>query len=322
MAKHLFVWVALLSASLTGAVAPATAQIIESVGGRALGMGGAFVAVASDSSATWWNPAGLAAGPFLDLSIGGAVTRTGEGTPRPRDRATWLSLATPPFGMSYYRLKITDIQPRGATTAQAGASREVGGTGAPVRSLAASQVGVTILRTFLPGVHAGTTLKYLRGAVDGGSGEGRFDLDVGLLAVAGPVRVGAVVRNVRAPEFGATDAGRPGVTLERQARVGAAFDPGGANGMPLTVSLDADLRSYSAASGERRVVALGAERWVASKRVGLRAGGRVNTVGARERSLTAGLSVSLRPGMFVDGHLVTGGSPDDRGWGASARVSF
>ena len=49
-----------------------SAQIVESVGNRALGMGGAFVAVASDSSATWWNPAGLATGPFSDVSIGRA----------------------------------------------------------------------------------------------------------------------------------------------------------------------------------------------------------------------------------------------------------
>ena len=42
------------------------AQASESIGTRAAGMGGAFVAVASDSRATWWNPAGIAAGPLLD----------------------------------------------------------------------------------------------------------------------------------------------------------------------------------------------------------------------------------------------------------------
>ena len=34
-------------------------QSFDVVGTRALGMGGAFVAVADDASATWWNPAGL-----------------------------------------------------------------------------------------------------------------------------------------------------------------------------------------------------------------------------------------------------------------------
>ena len=44
---------------LIGLPVVASAQFIEAVGVRALGMGGAFVAVANDSSATWWNPAGL-----------------------------------------------------------------------------------------------------------------------------------------------------------------------------------------------------------------------------------------------------------------------
>ena len=322
MAKHLFVRVALLCVPLTMAAAPARAQIAESVGSRALGMGGAFVAVASDSSATWWNPAGLAAGPFLDLAIGKAVTEGGDSAASRRDSATWFALATPPFGLAYYRLHIRDIQPFDATTGQAGANRQDRGAGVPVRSLAANQLGVTILRTLIPGVHAGTTLKYLRGTLEGGSAEGRFDLDVGVLAVAGPVRLGGTVRNLREPEFGAEGPGAPGIRLERQVRVGAAFNPEDATGVPLTVALDADVRAYSAGTGDRRIVAIGAEQWVASKRVGIRAGGRFNTVGARERSATAGLSVSLRPGMFVDGHVVRGGSADDRGWGVAARVSF
>ena len=321
MAKPLFVRVALLCVPLTLAAAPATAQIAESVGSRALGMGGAFVAVASDSSATWWNPAGLAAGPFLDLAIGKAVTEGGDSTTSRRDSATWFALATPPFGVAYYRLHIKDIQRFDATTGQAGANRQGRGAGVPVRSLAANQLGVTILRTLIPGVHAGTTLKYLRGALEGEHAEGRFDLDVGVLAVAGPVRLGGAVRNVRAPEFGAGGPGQ-GIQLARQVRVGAAFNPEDATGVPLTIALDADVVSYSAGTGDRRVVAVGAERWIASKRVGIRAGGRLNTVGARDRSATAGLSVSLRPGMFVDGHVVRGGSADDRGWGVAARVSF
>ncbi len=322
MAKHLFVRVALFCVPLALVAAPARAQIAESVGSRALGMGGAFVAVASDSSATWWNPAGLATGPFLDLAIGRAVTNGGDNTASRRDSATWFALATPPFGIAYYRLHIKDIQPFEMTTGQAGANRQDRGAGVPVRSLAANQLGVTILRTLIPGVHAGTTLKYLRGTLEDGHAEGRFDLDVGVLAVAGPVRLGGAVRNVREVEFGAKEPGEPGIRLQRNVRVGAAFSPEDVTGVPLTVALDADVRSYSVGSGDRRVVAIGAEQWVASKRVGIRAGGRFNTVGAQERSATAGLSVSLRPGMFVDGHVVRGGSADDRGWGVAARVSF
>ena len=310
MAKHLFLRVALLCVPLIITATPARAQVVESVGSQALGMGGAFVAVASDNSATWWNPGGLAAGPFLDVAIGKT------------DDASWFALATPPFGLSYYRLQITDAQAFKATTAQAGGNREDRGAGVPVRSMSVNQLGVTLLRTLIPGVHAGTTLKYLRGAVDGGDAENKFDLDAGVLAVAGSFRLGGVVRNVRDPEFGEEQPAQPAIRLQRQVRVGAAFNPEDATGVPLTVAVDADVRSYSAGSGERRVVALGAEQWVASKRVGIRAGGRFNTVGARDRSATAGLSVSPRPGLFVDGHVVRGGSAEDRGWGVAARISF
>ena len=310
MAKHHLLRVALLCVPLSITATPARAQVVESVGSRALGMGGAFVAVASDSSATWWNPAGLAAGPFLDVAIGKA------------DEASWFGLATPPFGLSYYRLQITDIQAFNATTGQVRGNREDRVARVPDRSMSVNQLGVTLLRTLIPGVHAGTTLKYLRGAVDGGDTENKFDLDAGVLAVAGSLRLGGVVRNVRNPEFGEDERGESGIRLERQVRVGAAFNPEDATGVPLTVAVDADVRSYSAGSGERRVVALGAEQWVASKRIGIRAGGRFNTVGSRERSATAGLSVSPRPDLFVDGHIVRGGSAEDRGWGVAARISF
>src|SRR5690242_5273284 len=65
--------------------AVAGAQTIETVGERAMGMGGAFVAVADDSTATWWNPAALAAGPFLDAAAGWSRTEfRQEGEPAGR----------------------------------------------------------------------------------------------------------------------------------------------------------------------------------------------------------------------------------------------
>jgi hypothetical protein len=86
--------------------------------------------------------------------------------------------------------------------------------------------------------------------------------------------------------------------------------------------VDADAVTYTTGLGDRRVVAVGAERWWFGRRLGLRAGGRFNQVGRRERSGTAGASVAVRSGMFVEGHLAAGGSADERGWGIGARVSF
>ena len=151
-----------------------------------------------------------------------------------------------------------------------------------MRSLSASQLGVTLVRTLTSGVHAGTTLKYIRGTLRhgredslaspsdllalggdyaGGDAQGRLDLDVGLLAVAGSLRLGAVVKNLREPEFEAPgltpDAPPNRLMIPRQMRIGVAFDPENATGIPLTIAFDADVRSYATSSGERRMVALG-----------------------------------------------------------------
>ena len=313
----------------------ASAQVVETVGTRALGMGGAFVAVASDSSAVWWNPAGLASGPFFDMAIGQIREEAADALPAGRHRATGFSAAIPPIGFSYYRFRLTDIQPFRPTTERSTDDREDRRAGVPVRSLAVSQVGVTVVHMLVPGVHAGATMKYVRGAVHtGGEGSlaspsdlldrgdeldtagssGAFDIDAGVLAVAGLMRVGVRVGNVLEPEFGDT-------RLPRQFRVGVAFDSEPAWDVPLTIALDADVREYDVLTGPRRVIATGAEYWLFKKRLGVRGGGRFNTVGAEERIGSAGATVALRPGMFIEGH-VSRGSASESGWGLVARVSF
>lgn len=303
--------VALILVILGGSAVPAQAQVLETVGIRALGMGSAFVAVADDSAATWWNPAGLADGPFLDMAIARtSLNLAGEDRPG-SDVATGFTLGTPPVGFSYYRLRITQIQAPGSTVPDE-ARREEGRAGTR-DSLDVSQFGATLIQTLMPGIHAATTLKYVRGTapLDGGT-VSRFDLDAGLLAVAGPFRFGVVGRNLREPAF-------DGVRLPRQVRLGAAFDAEAIGGAPLIVSLDADARAYESGAGERRAVAAGVERWFRMRRIGVRGGVRVNTVGAREGTATAGASWLLRPGVYADGYLAGG---DERGWGAAARISF
>ena len=320
---------------------PASAQVVESTGSRALGMGGAFVAVASDSSATWWNPAGLPAGPFFDMALGKAVLEADRQLPAARHRVSSFALGTPPLGLSYYRFRITDIQPFDPT-GQASGGREDRRAGVPVRSLAASHLGITFVQTLIPGVHAGTTLKYVRGtlrngredsllaprelldrgeALESGHAETRFDLDLGVLAAAGPLRLGAAVRNVREPEFGG-EAGGPRMRLPRQVRAGIAFDWERATGVPLTIAIDADLRDYATASGARRVVAVGVEQWLWKKRLGVRGGARMNTVGERRRVATAGISLAIRQGTYLEGHATRGGAADENGWGLATRVTF
>jgi len=309
-------------------------------------MGGAFVAVASDSTATWWNPAGLAAGPFVDIGWGFDRLGLTKQTTAWRHRTSWFAAVTPPLGLSYYKYWITDVQPIASAVSVDG-SRSLGWDDLPVQSVMLSQLGVTIVRTLISGVHVGTTLKRLQGtrrsgllenvtslsvalergeAFEGGDTETRFDLDVGLIAVAGPLRFGAAVRNVRGSEFftksSGSDALATGMQLPRQVRVGAAFDGAAVGSIPLTVAVDADLQTYVTASGERRMIAFGAEQRILGRRVAVRLGGRVNTQGARARVATAGLSVAAGGGLYLDGYVVRGGDVDERGWGLTARISF
>ena len=321
--------------------ADSSAQIVESVGNRALGMGGAYVAVAADSTATWWNPGGLATGPYSDISLGRAIVDLDkdETSSARRDRVSWLAATAPVVGFSYYRLRITDIRGFGPT-GQPSVNRQDTRTGVSMRSLAARQFGLTVVQSLLPGMHAGATLKYVRGTVrvgtddgsrsgsdlldageelEGGNARNRFDLDAGLMVVAGPMRLGAVMRNIRKPNFG-TDV-TPFV-LPRQARIGAAIDTEQVGGPPFIVAIDADVLTYATGTGDRRVVALGAERWLWTKRIAVRGGARFNTVGAKERAATAGTSVALRNGFYLEGYFVHGGSEAERGWGLGTRVSF
>ena len=314
----------------------ASAQIVEAVGNRALGMGGAFVAVANDSSATWWNPAGLAAGPFFDVALGGAATDIDGGLPARRERTLWSALATPPLGFSYYRLNITDIGQFRTIEPDAG-GREDRRVVVPDWSLSASQFGATLVHTIASGVHVGTTLKYVRakglaGEITGpesatvsqwldladdvsGDVQDGFDLDLGVLAVRGPIRLGGVLRNLREMELGP-------VKLPRQARVGVAFDASEVSTRALMVAMDVDVLAYQTPFGDRRVVAVGAEGWGFGRRLGFRAGARFNTTGAEEQAYTAGASVAVRSGMFVDGYGAFGSADDESGWGIAARVSF
>jgi hypothetical protein len=335
--RHAILVAVVLPVLLLSLTSAASAQVIEGAGSRAPGMGGAFVAVATDSSATWWNPAGMAAGPFLDLAgYWNGLQAGGDRGPAWRSHLSAFSFATPPAGVSYYRFRLTDIRPL-TTTATGQGDRQGTGTGVAIRSIPASQLGVTLAHSLISGIHIGTTLKYVRGAamaaagdgsaddlldagddLEGADTKGTFDLDIGVLAVTGPWRLGAVVRNVREAGFG----GAVDVNLPRQIRIGGAFDGESARTIPLTIAVDADVQRYDAPGGERRVIAVGGEHWLGHRRFGVRGGVRFNTVGAEERAVTGGGSVAVRSGLYVEAHGVYGGVAEERGWGIAARVSF
>jgi F plasmid transfer operon, TraF, protein len=338
-----------------------SAQAFEVVGTRALGMGGAFVAVADDATATYWNPAGLGFGPVVDLVIERqAFDALPDGRDRPLEAttraaqgsSTVFALVTPPLGLSYYRIRTT-VVPAGpaASTAVDGQSDRSGGIVAS--TLVTRHFGVTLVQSLTSHLILGTTLKMVRGTAgqhvfdtSGGTVEDALDaagdldgqvhttvdLDAGLLAAIGPWRLGLTGRNLRQPEFPVFPPdGPPGESLRlaRQVRAGLAFAPRsrptGTNG-PLTVAADMDFRVAETAFGRRREMAIGGERWWLGGQAAIRAGIRFNTLREAGQEgdpvIAGGFSVRVRSRSLIEGHISCGSKGLERSWGLAARVTF
>jgi hypothetical protein len=326
----------LLAGGIGLAPAPAGAQVVESLGTRALGMGGAFVAVADDATAVYWNPAGLATGAFFSVALewqdlGGGAVEGGPGLERDvGGTSTFFGLTTLPVGLVYYRQR---AEPFAWQTLppppEAGAAGVAPGPGASLATLVTRHFGFAVAQTLTQGVVVGSVLKLVRGSAGeqgvapwGATGEietrasNRFDADVGLMVDARRVRVGLVARNLTAPAFETPGGTR--LALDRQVRAGVAWLPSDR----VTVAVDADLTRTPTVVGDRRQLAAGAEAWWGRRRVGTRAGMRLSTTGEGEAVGTVGLSAGLTGWLWLDGHLARGGTALDRAWGVALRAGF
>src|SRR5688500_17373980 len=167
------------------------AQSFQAIGTRAQGMAGAFVGVADDASAVYWNPGGLARGAYFSLLVdGGTSESTPDGGRLAGKESGWiLALSTPALGLSYYRLRMTAVNPSG---------------GSPdlfaLNSLVTHHAGVTLVQSLTDGIAVGVTGKLIRGMaaeadatanraddlLDGwdvmGRSSSQVDLDVGVMA--------------------------------------------------------------------------------------------------------------------------------------------
>src|SRR6266536_3676334 len=107
----------------------AYAQVPESIGIRAQGMAGAFTAIADDATATWWNPAGLATGAYFNLILETSSQREpvdDKAVPGWRAGSRGFAVAYPALGLSYYRLRISDIESAGSTVSDAASRQDQG----------------------------------------------------------------------------------------------------------------------------------------------------------------------------------------------------
>ena len=325
----------------------AGAQVpFESQGTRALGMAGAFVAVADDATATYWNPAGLPHIRFFDATLERTgvdheeltsdLSRAGTGW---RSQGTRLAIALPVLGFSYDRSEMFEVRP--SATGAVGPDRQDLRTEAVARSFRVQHFGLTLVQSAGDFIVVGSTLRLVRGGasatrleegapVDEGirraeameaGASSRFDADIGALAWIGRLRLGLVVRNLMAPEFGVSG-GEPW-RVPRQARMGISLGGEPARGQrPWVVAVDADLTATSLPEGDRRSLAAGAERWWLDRRVALRGGARVQTVDDLRPAASAGMSVGVRAGMLIEAQATGGVDTSDRGWSVAARVTF
>ncbi len=312
---------------MVGSAIPVSAQLVfEAAGERALGMGGAFVAVADDATAVHWNPAGLASGQPAGMTIGWHHFQVGNqdaaaAAGARQGRSTLTSLGAWPLGVSYGTTRRTRLLEDEAG-ALAGQSLRVG------------YVGVTVLQTIVEGLVIGTTLKAVRGTVATGTvdaptaGEaldriadldGRtrttVDADVGLVASSPTVRLALAVKNVRAVQFDAM-AGSA-IRLPRQARAGIAVLP--ADG--LTLAMDLDLNTVDLMGDLRRMLAAGGELSLGS-RVQVRSGVRWNLADDRRVAGAVGASLSVRRGLWIDAHYGLGRADESREFGVALRAGF
>jgi len=151
--------------------------------------------------------------------------------------------------------------------------------------------------------------------------ETKADLDVGAMAVWGPLRLGVSAKHLGKPGFG-SGAGR--LELERQARAGLAWvvgQPGAAT--VLTAALDADLTRTPTAFGDARHVAAGLEASMPRSRLALRGGVSTNTAGQGGTSASAGISLRLtKEAVYLDGATTFGSDRSRRGWAVGLRLTI
>lgn len=318
--------VILVAAVSAGIPALANAQSEAPVGVRAAGMGGAFVAVADDASAVFWNPAGLASGSYFSLVLDQNRGGTDDEVVSPHSGSGWLTaVGTPALGISYYRTRTTRISPLSP-----GVPENV-----QASSLVTHQTGVTLLQSLVPAVAVGATLKFVRGVAAAGTlpfdaslddaedligrASNKFDLDVGIMATSGAFKAGLAVRNVLEPEFDTAD-NSSAIPLERRVRAGVSFRPAGA----VILAADADLTKADRGLGSWRDAAVGVEIHPVL-RGWFRAGVHWNTAGDALGAApigSVGLSFAVSRYILIDGQYSAGSRDGDSGWGAGARVVF
>ena len=317
--------------------APAGAQ--APLGARAAGLAGAFVGMADDASAVYWNPAGLATGAIVSGIVNFSDEITAPDDPQTaageRHAGTIVAFSLPPVGLAYFR---HGVYGTGAATPAVTSPDSREEVGRSVQALVTSTLAVSLLHSVTPYLVVGVTPKAIWGSAAAGtsdalrsraalddaadlerSGSTEFDADVGVMLAYAHLRVGFVARNLTTPLLTLDDGTE--LELAREMRAGIAWGSGWPGNSRLTVSVDGDIESRATPFGARRDLAAGVETWWLARRLGVRGGVRRSTVGEARGAAAAGASFGVTSSVFVEGHVTTG-DRHERGWSVGARFGF
>jgi hypothetical protein len=266
-------------------------------------MGGAFTAIADDTTAFYWNPAGVARGPFLRLGFYGgggfqdwgemvdrlSSGRPGDGSELGGDRVYGFSTAFTVLGLAVSRFTHT--------------SSILEGDSVYSRGLQTWDVAASFVQSLPPDdLIIGGNVRYIRGTVfssitsaseipsdernagdlidravaGDGATEGEPGIDLGVVYQPRDwIRLGLSARNLNRPTFHGENG--EAVALERHARTGVAFF------LPweLIVALDVDISRHDTPVVDDgwREVAAGVEKSFADGRIALRGGIRTEVSG-------------------------------------------
>lgn len=288
------------------------AEAQSSVGVRANGMGGAFVGVADDGTAVYWNPAGLATGALASVNLEfGEFKPDGSGDRVDLNHAL-VAISLPPLGLAYYRRGVFGERPLGTAVTAAQGREEVRSS---VHAFTTSTFAISLLQSLTDYVVVSATPKLMWG------GESfTADVDASAMLAINNFRLGVTGRNLTTPAFALDESGAEDVELTTEVRVGGGWGSGWPGHSRVVVAVDGDVLTRATMTGERRDLAGGLETWWFERRLGVRGGLRGSTVGEARGVVTAGASWMFS-GIYLEGYWA-GGEAGERSWGLGLRYSF
>ncbi len=260
------------------------------VGARAIGMGSAFVAIADDATATYWNPAGLTHVKKSSFSAMYADTfRSGDGSFLSKGLVNYnfvnyvhpLGVNIGSIGLSWIRLGIDNI-PRTTfididNNGHLGDFQDRNGNGvkdegepyidrptiADYFSNTDNALFVSYSRQIYPFIAVGGNVKLLSQSIFNNTGRG-FGIDIGLmLSPFAGLRVGTLLLDATGTHIQWDTADKPVFTRGRRLRCGTAYQftfPSFGDGT-IGIDIETDQADYpeGTASGNAPVLRIGAE---------------------------------------------------------------